>query len=154
VTDEELIGMLAVTAGMACRRMTPGDLAALSDSVAQAESVPARPYWDRRAAAHAEVIGMLGALTADPVLGRLASLAAGWAYDLAIAAGPGADGIILGSRRRLLRHLRAGDAEAAGRELEAHLRVLRFMGRLSRGGRGGTGKAGPGRQPRAPRSAA
>ena len=149
--------MLAVTAGMACRRMTPGDLAALSDSVAQAELVPARPYWDRRAAAHAEVIGMLGAVAADPVLGRLASLAAGWAYDLAIAAGPGADGIILGSRRRLLRHLRAGDAEAAGREMEAHLRVLRFMGRLSRGGRGGlggTGKAGPGRQPRAPRSAA
>jgi DNA-binding FadR family transcriptional regulator len=134
VTDEELIGMLAVTARTACRLMTPGRLAALSGTVAQAEAVPARPYWDRRAVAHAEAIELLGAVTGDPVLGRVAGLAAAWTYDLAVAAGPGADGIILGSRRRLLRHLRAGDAEAAGQEVEAHLRALRFMGRISRGG--------------------
>jgi GntR family transcriptional regulator, transcriptional repressor for pyruvate dehydrogenase complex len=134
VTDEELIGMLAVTARTACRLMTPGHLAALSGTVAQAEAVPARPYWDRRAVAHAEAIELLGAVTGDPVLGRVAGLAAAWSYDLAVAAGPGVDGIILGSRRRLLRHLRAGDAEAAGQEMEAHLRALRFMGRISRGG--------------------
>ena len=134
MTDEELIGMLAVTARTACRLMTPGHLAALSGTVAQAEAVPARPYWDRRAVAHAEAIELLGAVTGDPVLGRVAGLAAAWSYDLAVAAGPGADGIILGSRRRLLRHLRAGDAEAAGQEMEAHLRALRFMGRISRGG--------------------
>lgn len=134
MTDEELIGMLAVTARTACRLMTPGRLAALSGTVAQAEAVPARPYWDRRAVAHAEAIELLGAVTGDPVLGRVAGLAAAWTYDLAVAAGPGADGIILGSRRRLLRHLRAGDAEAAGQEVEAHLRALRFMGRISRGG--------------------
>lgn len=134
MTDEELIGMLAVTARTACRLMTPGHLAALSGTVAQAEAVPARPYWDRRAVAHAEAIELLGAVTGDPVLGRVAGLAAAWTYDLAVAAGPGADGIILGSRRRLLRHLRAGDAEAAGQEVEAHLRALRFMGRISRGG--------------------
>jgi GntR family transcriptional regulator, transcriptional repressor for pyruvate dehydrogenase complex len=134
VTDEELIGMLAVTARTACRRMTPGHLTALSGNVAQAESVPAKPYWDRKAVAHAEMIEMLGAVTGDPVLGRVAGLAAAWTYDLAVAAGPGADGIILGSRRRLLRHLRAGDAEAAGQEMETHLRVLSFMERISRGG--------------------
>ena len=134
MTDEELIGMLAVTARTACRLMTPGHLAALSGTVAQAEAVPARPYWDRRAVAHAEAIELLGAVTGDPVLGRVAGLAAAWSYDLAVAAGPGADGIILGSRRRLLRHLRAGDGEAAGQEMEAHLRALRFMGRISRGG--------------------
>jgi hypothetical protein len=151
VTDEEFIGMLAVTARVACRRVTCGQLDALSGSVAQAESVPAKPYWDRKAVAHAEVIGMLGAVTGDPVLRRLAGLAAGWVYDLAAAAGPGADGIILGSRRRLLYHLRAGDAEAAGRELETHLRALSFMARLSRAGRR---KAAARRAPSAPRSAA
>jgi DNA-binding GntR family transcriptional regulator len=148
VTDEELIGILAVTARLACRRMTPGHLAALSGSVAQAELVSARPHWDRKAVAHAEAIEMLGAATGDPVLRRVAGLAAAWTYDLAVAAGPGADGIIRGSRRRLLGHLRSGDAEAAGREMEHHLRVLSFMERLSRGG---TGKAGPGRLRRAPR---
>ena len=151
MTDEELIGMLAVTARLACRRMTPGHLAALSGSVAQAQSVSAKPYWDRKAVAHAEMIEMLGAVTGDPVLRRVAGLAAAWTHDLAVAAGPGADRIIVGSRRRLLSHLRSGDAEAAGQEIEHHLRVLSFMERLSRGG---TGKAGPGHLRRAPRSAA
>ena len=132
--------MLAITARLACRRMTPGHLAALSGSVAQAQSMTAKPYWDRKAVAHAEMIEMLGAVTGDPVLRRVAGLAAAWTHGLAVAAGPGADGIILGSRRRLLSHLRSRDAEAAGREIEHHLRVLSFMERLSGGG---TGKAAP-----------
>jgi GntR family transcriptional regulator, transcriptional repressor for pyruvate dehydrogenase complex len=140
VTDEDLIAMLAVIARTACRRMTAGQLGALSGSVAQAESLPAKPYWDTKAVAHAEAVRLLGDMTSDPVLIRLAGLAAGWTYDLAVAAGPRADGIILGSRRRLLGHLRAGDAEAAGLEIENHLRVLRFMDGISRGG-GGKGKA-------------
>src|ERR1700756_660474 len=110
VTDEDLIAMLAVTARTACRRMTAGQLGALSGSVAQAESLPARPYWDRKAVAYAEAIRLLGDMTDDPVLIRLAGLAAGWTYDLAVAAGPRADGIILGSPRRLLRYLRGGGA--------------------------------------------
>lgn len=134
VSDEELIGMLAVTAKVACRRMTPDQLAALAGSVAQAESLPAKPSWDRKAVAHAEAIGLLGAVTGDPVLIRLAGQAIGWTHYLAVRAGPAADGIILNSRHRLLRHLRAGDPEAAGHEMETHLRALCFMERLSRGG--------------------
>jgi hypothetical protein len=45
--------------------------------------------------------------------------------------GPAADGIILSSRRRLLRELRAWDADAAAREMEHHLRGLHYMGRLA-----------------------
>jgi hypothetical protein len=40
--------------------------------------------------------------------------------------------MIISSRRRLLAHLRAGDADAAEREMEANLRVLHFMWRLAR----------------------
>jgi DNA-binding GntR family transcriptional regulator len=151
VTEEDLIAMLAVTARTACQRMTPGQLADFSSSVTQVESLPAKPYWDRKAVAHAEVIGLLGDVTGDPVLMRLAGLAVGWTYDLAVAAGPGADGIIRGSRRRLLGHLRAGDGEAAGQEIESHLRMLSFMERLSRGGSGQTGAR---LVPRAARSSA
>lgn len=138
VTDEQLIGMLAVATQTACRYMTSCHLAALTDSVTQAESLPAKPHWDRKAVAHAAVIGMLGDATGDPVLMRLAGLAAGWAYDLAVAAGPAADGIIAGSHRRLLGHLRSGDGEAAAQEIEKHLRVLSMMERLSRGGQAKT----------------
>ena len=134
VTNEQLIGMLAVTTQTACRQMTPCHLKALTDGVAQAESLPAKPHWDRKAVAHAAVIGMLGDATGDPVLVRLAGLAAGWTYDLAAAAGPAADGIIRSSRHRLLGYLRAGDADAAAQEIEKHLRVLSMMERLARGG--------------------
>src|SRR6185437_1362787 len=58
VTNEQLIGMLAVTTQTACRQMTPCHLKALTDGVAQAESLPAKPHWDRKAVAHAAVIGM------------------------------------------------------------------------------------------------
>ena len=126
--------MLAVTTRAACRHMTSCHLAALTDGVAQAESLPAKPHWDRKAVAHAAVIGMLGDATGDPVLVRLAGLAAGWTYDLAVAAGPAADAIIRSSRRRLLGYLRAGDADAAAQEVEKHLQVLSMMERLAHGG--------------------
>jgi hypothetical protein len=47
--------------------------------------------------------------------------------------GPGADGLITNSRRRLIAYLRARDFEGAARELETHLRVLDLMGRLAHG---------------------
>jgi DNA-binding GntR family transcriptional regulator len=137
VTDEQLIQLMAAAVRAGCARMTADQLGALAASVAQAESLPARPWWERRAVAHAETIGLLGTMTGDPALTRVAGLAAGWTYDLAMAAGVAADAIILASRRRLLRDLRASDADAAGREIERHLRALSFMARLSAGdGRG------------------
>jgi len=132
MTDEELILLLADTVRIACRRMTPGHLAALSGSVAQAALMPAKPDWERKAAAYATSVGMLGDATGDPVLMRVAGHAAGWTYDVAFAVGPSADGIIRNAHRRLLGYLRAGDADAAGREIEDHLRGLCFMRRLFR----------------------
>jgi hypothetical protein len=133
VTDEQLIQLMAATVRAGCGRMTADQLAALAASVARAESLPARPWWDRKAVAHAETIGMLGVVTGDPALIWLAGLAAGWTYDLATAAGVAADGVILASRRRLLHALHASDADAAAQEIEKHLRVLSFMARLSSG---------------------
>ena len=57
--------------------------------------------------------------------------AAGLAYDLMIAAGRAADGMITSSRQRLLAHLSGGDPEGAALEMERHLRVLHYMGRLA-----------------------
>jgi hypothetical protein len=51
--------------------------------------------------------------------------------ELMSAVGPVADGMITSSRRRLLAHLGAGDADAAALETEAHLRVLHYMWRLA-----------------------
>jgi len=51
------------------------------------------------------------------------SRGAGLAYDLMIAVGRAADGMITSSRQRLLAHL-SGDFEGAALEMERHLRVL------------------------------
>jgi hypothetical protein len=41
--------------------------------------------------------------------------------------------LITNSRRRLIAYVRARDLDCAAREMETHLRVLDFMGRLARG---------------------
>ena len=128
---EQLIPVLAAAARIACRRMTAMHMDALCDSVEQASRVPASLEWDRKAAAHAEIFNVL-AVGASGSFGRMLNSGAGLAYDLMIAAGRGSNGIIISSRQRLLAHLRAGDADAAEREMESHLRVLHFMWRLAR----------------------
>jgi len=53
------------------------------------------------------------------------------AYGLMIGAGHACDVIVVNSRKRMLSHLRAGDAAEATREMENHLSALDFMGRLA-----------------------
>ena len=131
-TTDGLIAIQAMTARIACRWMTAGQLEAVSESIDQAARMPARSQWERKAAAHAEIFGLLGDATGYPALAERASVAAGWVHDVALAVGPAADGMILSSRRRLLRCLRIRDADGAGHEMEHHLRGLHFMWRLSR----------------------
>jgi DNA-binding FadR family transcriptional regulator len=45
--------------------------------------------------------------------------------------GPAANGMIISAHRRLLAHLRAGDADGAARELAGHLAALHYMWRLA-----------------------
>jgi DNA-binding GntR family transcriptional regulator len=52
-------------------------------------------------------------------------------HQLMVTAGPAADMMTISSRRRLLAYLAANDAAAAAAEMERHLRVLCFMGRLA-----------------------
>jgi hypothetical protein len=100
--DDEAIGWCALATRAACSRMTAQHLKALQDSVGQARTLPARFAWDRKATAHAQIFNLL------------------------------ADGIILSSRRRLLDLIRVDDADGAAAEMEQHLHLLHFMGRLSR----------------------
>ena len=127
-----MISLLSAATRIACRQMTPQQLNALHASVEEASCLSARPDWERKAAAHAELFTMLGDLTGDCDLAQLVSSAAGRLQDLVLTVGPAADGIILSSRRRLLRDLRVWDADAAAREVERHLGGLHYMGRVAR----------------------
>src|SRR5579863_10766481 len=132
--DEELIGWCVLATRAACLRMTAGHLKLLQDSVAQARHLPAGFAWDHKATAHAQVFDLLtDVITDHPVPAALLNQAVGAVHDVMVTVGPGADGLILSSRRRLLALIGAGDADGAAAEMERHLRGLHFMWRLSRG---------------------
>jgi hypothetical protein len=133
MTEDATISVLSDATHIACRRMTPQHLNALHASVDQASCLPARPDWGRKATAHLELFTILGDVTGDTDLAGLVNSAAGRLHDLAMTVGPAADGIILSSRRRLLRQLRAWDADGAALEVERHLERLHFMERLAGG---------------------
>ena len=132
VMDNELIRVCAVAARAACRRMTPRYLKALHDCVEQACCLPSGFDWDRKAAAHAEIVNLLADAAGDPALAVLVRDVPGQLYDLMVAVGPAAGGIVAGSRRRLLALLRAGDVGGAAREMEQHLGGLLWMRRVFR----------------------
>jgi GntR family transcriptional regulator, transcriptional repressor for pyruvate dehydrogenase complex len=122
--DDELIRVAGLATRVACQRMTPRYLEALSDSIDQVCCWPATLSWDRRATAYAEIVNLLADAAADPALGLLVRNVPGRLYDLMVAAGPAADDIIAGSRRRLRALIRARDADGAGQEMEQHVKDL------------------------------
>ncbi len=126
-----MIPLLSAATRIACRQMTLQRLNALHASVERASCLSARHDWERKVTAHAELFTMLGDLTGDCDLARLVSSAAGQLQELIMTVGPVADGIILSSRRRLLRELRAWDADGAAQEVERHLGCLHFIRRLA-----------------------
>jgi GntR family transcriptional repressor for pyruvate dehydrogenase complex len=128
---EERIQLMAKATGIACAAMTSPHLAALQDSVNEACGIPVEAQWDRRAAAHARFFNVLANVTDHPRSGPVLDDGARLAYELMLAAGRNADGMVITSRRQLLRCLRAGDTEQAAAEMEKHLRVLQFMWRLA-----------------------
>jgi DNA-binding GntR family transcriptional regulator len=111
--------------------MTARHLKALQDSVERVCGLADRSQWDRKAAAHAEIFGLLADAADDPVLAPVLRGGPGYVRELMVAVGRVADGMIISSRRRLLAHLQAGDGEGAALEMERHLRVLHFMWRLA-----------------------
>ena len=131
MTLDGLISVQAMTARIACRWMCTRQLEGMSDSIDHAARLSARSQWEYKVAAHAEIFSLLGDATGYPALAWLADLATGWVHDTTLAVGPAADGMILSSRRRLLRFLRIRDADGAGREMEHHLRGLHDMWRLA-----------------------
>jgi GntR family transcriptional repressor for pyruvate dehydrogenase complex len=134
MTEDVVISVLSAATRIACGQLTPQQLDALYASVDQASALSARPDWGPKAAANVELFHVLGDAAGDGDLARLVSSAARRLHVLLLTLGPAADGIILGSRRRLLSHLRALDADGAAREMERHLRGLHYMGKLACGG--------------------
>jgi WhiB family transcriptional regulator, redox-sensing transcriptional regulator len=126
----ELIEGHVTMARNACDRMTAAALRSLSDSVEEASRMPSQPGWARKAAAYAGTFRLLAEATGD----RAPDGTAGLVRDLMTAVGPGANGMIVSAHRRLLAHLRTGNADHAARDLANHLSALHYMWRISGSG--------------------
>src|SRR5215471_18892062 len=90
---EELTGMQAMAARIACEQMTAPAMKLLLDSVEQASSLPTRPGWERKATAHAEFFRLLADVAGDQAAGALTGRAR-LIGDLMRTAGPAANGMI------------------------------------------------------------
>jgi len=101
-----MIQAQAMAARMACARMTMLRLAELHDSVERACDLRGRSHWGRKAAAHAEIFGLLAEVVDDPILAPLLTGGAAHVREVMLAVGRAADGMIVSSRQRLLAHMR------------------------------------------------
>jgi hypothetical protein len=129
--DDNLVQALGTATWTVCAALTSTGQAGLQASVDRACAIRAGFNWERRAAAHAEFFTALSDGACDRYAALVLSYGAELAYSLMIGAGHAADVIVVNSRKRMLAHLRAGDAAEATREMENHLSALNFMGRLA-----------------------
>jgi WhiB family redox-sensing transcriptional regulator len=131
LTDDALIRVQAMAIRAICSRLTAGQLEALRRSVERACLMPKHIGWDDKSTAHAEIFDLLADATDHPLLAQTLNSGAGLVRHLMMAAGPAADMITANSRKRLLALLSADDPEGAAHEMERHLIMLRFIGRLT-----------------------
>jgi hypothetical protein len=86
-----LIRVQAIAARVTCEQMTEAALRALRHSVDQASCLRARPGWERKATAHAEIFGLLADVAGDRTV-RLSGGPAAAMRELILTVGPAADG--------------------------------------------------------------
>ena len=127
---EEVIRVQATAARVACERMTVLAWQAVRDSVERASCLPSRAAWERKAAAHAEIFHLLATVAGSPAATDPQGSQVRVLLDMMRTVGPVANGMITGSRRRLLTCLDTGNSDGAGQEIENHLRTLHFMALL------------------------
>jgi DNA-binding FadR family transcriptional regulator len=128
---EEVIWGQAMVAQLACEQMTEPALDAVRDTIEQAGRLPSRPGWGQKAAVLAELYRLLADVAGIMAVAGESGREAEAIGELMCTVGPVANGMITSSRRRLLAHLSAGDADAAALEMETHLRSLHFLWRLA-----------------------
>jgi DNA-binding GntR family transcriptional regulator len=129
-TAEEVIRAQATAARVACERMTVLARQAVRNSVERASCLPSRPAWERKAAAHAEIFHLLANAAGSPAATDPQGSQVCFIWDMMRMVGPVANGMISGSRQRLLTCLDTGNTDGAAQEMENHLRTLHFMAML------------------------
>ncbi|MWA03500.1 GntR family transcriptional regulator [Actinomadura sp. LD22] len=116
-----------VVAVAACETITDENLAELEANVAEAAKLVEAGEWERKAEVNLEFQRLLARATGNPVLVIIMDSLLGVLREVIRNVGPRQDDFTLRSRRRLLKHLAARDADGAAAEIEHYLDRLHAL---------------------------
>jgi DNA-binding FadR family transcriptional regulator len=141
---EARVWLESVIVREACRRASQEDIEMLEQNIAAAVEASKEDDFPRRARIHFEFHRMLARMTGNPIMvvmmdGLLAVLS-----RYVTSLGDRDNSFVIPSRKRFIKHLREGDAEAAVAEMESSLKRLQ-RSYLSQMKEELTGSAGEGR---------
>jgi GntR family transcriptional repressor for pyruvate dehydrogenase complex len=109
---------------VACERMTDEVYARLEANVAEAAKLSELRDWEEKAKVNVQFHVILAEATANPVMVALSQVIMQVMEKVVLAVGPTEDDVVLRSRRRVLKHLKNRDAEAAVAEMERYLKKM------------------------------
>jgi DNA-binding FadR family transcriptional regulator len=122
---EARLWLSRIAVRVACERMTDEDLKALEANVAKASKADRAPSnFEERASIHREFHILLAAATRNPIVEITMEGVMEVMRQFTKTIGPSDNPYTLPSRRRLLKHLRARDADAAVAEMNKFLERL------------------------------
>jgi GntR family transcriptional regulator, transcriptional repressor for pyruvate dehydrogenase complex len=115
------------TTRIAAERMTDEIYDRLANNVREMEELMNAQQWEQKTHVSVEFDIILAEATENPLIVVMARTMMEVVERLALALGPGEHDMVLQSRKRMLKHLRARDADAAVAEMERHLKRLHKM---------------------------
>lgn len=128
ITPEHLtearIWLSEIVVRVACERATEEDLQALEENVELAARAQKAGNFDERARLHREFHNILAACTRNPIIAITMEAVVEVLRKFIERIGPSENPYTLPSRRRLLKHLRARDSDAAVAEMTRFLQRL------------------------------
>lgn len=123
LTEARLIVSVAATR-LACERSSDEDLEALRENLRQSEKAVEQGDVQARVQINLEFHRLLARAARNPVLVILTDALVDIHKHMLEVLSPISDSVVMPSRRRLLKHLIARDADKAAAEMEAQLKAL------------------------------
>jgi DNA-binding FadR family transcriptional regulator len=121
---EARLGIETLVVRAACAHADDADIAAMEENVARAEAETKAGNRAAKTRLNIDFHALLSAATGNPVYSMVMASLLGVLEGFSASIGSVMDLDVIQSRRRLLRHLKARDADKAAAEMERHLRML------------------------------
>lgn len=132
---EARIWLESIIVREACRRATPADIEALNRSIEEAKDAMRQGNFDLRAERHIEFHRILARMTGNPIMVIVMNSVLDVLGNFIAKIGEYENAFVLPSRRRFMKYMVEGDADAAVAEMESCLKRLQrhYMSRAEPG---------------------